>query len=169
MNSPKSKKPCTLVALDTSSYATGYAVYKNAKFTQSGVIDLHKDKQHWEHMPQEIVKLLKRENPDILVVEQTTMQKNPDTLRKLSEIVGVAMGWALTNNADFIEMLPSEWRKAICEEGEKVPAKKENFKTLRDRLKDWSKEKVFYLFHKDVSDDESDAILIGLAWINKTK
>ena len=76
-------------------------------------------------------------------------------------IFGVVYGKCVENEIDFYELRPTEWRKLID------PGKKPR---KREELKEWSKQKVKELFNiNDVTDDESDAILIGRAYINLFK
>lgn len=88
----------------------------------------------------------------------TVVARNVQAQRLLTIILGAVYGWCVTNNIYFKMLRPSEWRALISKE-----------KKGRDRhaLKKWSIDTVKKLFNIDVTDDESDAILIGQAYINK--
>ena len=75
-------------------------------------------------------------------------------------ILGAVYGWCLVHNVYFEMLRPTEWRALIS---------KEKKGRKRDELKAWSVRKVKELFGIDVTDDESDAILIGLAYVKKYK
>ena len=152
-----------MVSLDTSSTVTGYAVFENGKLKKSGVIDETKEKDtliRKEYMILSINDLLTKENPDIVVIELTVVQKNANTQRLLSDILGTVWGWCLCNAAEYVEYRPTTWRKLVAGEDEKVPIK-------RDDAKIWSLDKCRELFHGVDTDDESDAILIGYARIRQ--
>lgn len=68
-------------------------------------------------------------------------------------------GKCVSEKIDWQDLRPTQWRKYAALEGEKVPKK-------REELKKWSINKVSEIFGVNVTDDESDAILIGLAYCN---
>lgn len=152
-------KKIKMISMDTSSFCTGYAIWENAVLMESGVVDLHKDKEHWYRMKVFLIGLLEKTRPDIIVIEHTTLQRkhgNVAALINLSQIIGVIEGYAIANKADFMQLYPSEWRSRIG-----------SYPKTREECKPWSLEKVKDLFHMEcLSDDESDAILIGQAYIN---
>ena len=97
-------------------------------------------------------------NPDIIVAEEMVVTRNAKTARNLTMVLGALLGKCLDNHIDWQTLRPTEWRKLI--DSGKKPRK-------REELKEWSKQKVKDLFDIDnVSDDVSDAILIGMAYIN---
>ena len=75
-------------------------------------------------------------------------------------ILGAVFGTCVCNNFNYCSLRPTQWRKAVRGEDEKLPRK-------RDELKLWSINKVAELYDiQEISDDISDAILIGRAFIN---
>lgn len=156
-------KICKMVSIDSSSSISGYAYFENGILKNSGRIDLHKEKDseiRIENMCLNLIDILNQYKPDIVVVEMTVVTRGAATQRMLSEIVGVIRGWALCNYAEFVRLRPSEWRKLVKNDDEFVPKK-------REELKIWSANKVNEIYNKEVEDDESDAILLGLARINQ--
>lgn len=151
---------CTLVALDTSTRATGVAVFENGEYTSSGTLMLNKNddaQTRFEIMVSQILDTLNEKQPDIVVIEQSIMTHNADTFRLLSMIVGAVYGYCVNHNIEYHSLTPSAWRSQI--DGKK-PKK-------REELKVWSKAKVDELYSVDTyTDDEADAILIGTAYIN---
>ena len=150
-----------LLSLDTSSSATGWALFVDGKYTESGLIDLKKIKNGGERLANmilELDKLINHYSPNSIVVENTVVLRNPAVQRMLTMILGAVYGKCVCNGIEYQSLRPTEWRKAI--DGEKKPKK-------RDELKEWSKQKAKDIFGVDnVTDDVSDAMLIGQAYIN---
>lgn len=154
-------KQCKLLSLDTSSSCSGWSIFLNGEYSNSGVFNLKKIKSSDERFKQMCTILLytlNTERPDIVGIEMTVVTRNAAAQRLLTMILGVVYGWCVVHNVEFIMLRPTEWRALISSE-------KKGRK--RDELKNWSISKVKTLFGKDVSDDEADAILIGQAIINK--
>lgn len=153
---------CKLISLDTSSSATGWGMFVNGEYRGSGVINLKKFKgtsqERMDEMCISISRLLKREHPNIVVVEETAVTRNAASQRMLTMILGFVYGWCLEHNTYFEMMKPTVWRSLISSE-------KKGRK--REELKAWSMKKVNELYGIDSGDDQSDAILIGQAYVNK--
>ena len=152
-----------ILSLDTSSKVTGYAVFNNGKLIRYSSIDKSDIKNSDERM-QDMVRcliiLIEREAPDVVVVEETVVTRNPQTQRMLSMILGAVFGTCVSNHFNYYSLRPTQWRKVVRGDDEKLPKK-------REELKLWSISKVAELFDiNDISDDISDAILIGQAFIN---
>jgi len=114
-------------------------------------------------MVQRIYQLIDSENPNIVIAEESIMNKNAEVHRMLTMILGTIYGECLRKKIDYRFLRPTTWRSLIRLEGEKLPRK-------RDDLKKWSLQKVNELFGViDVDDNVSDAILIGCAFLNKEK
>ena len=111
-------------------------------------------------MVYEITAIIEREAPDVVVIEETVVTRNPQTQRMLSMILGAVFGCCVINNFNYCSLRPTQWRKLVRWDDEKLPRK-------RDELKLWSINKVAELYGiQEISDDISDAILIGQAFIN---
>ena len=152
----------TLLSLDSSTKSTGWALWKDGFFCESGVIDLSDVKdmdQRSSQMMIQILTLLTDKEPDLVVVERMHVTRNMKVVRALCEVIGAIRGWCLCVDSFFYELGPTEWRKAI--------GMKTGREIKRDEYKQLSKEYVAEKFNvKDVTDDESDAICIGNAYIN---
>lgn len=152
-----------MIALDTSSTTTGYAIYENAVLKRHDVIDLSRAKCEpyirVKNMKIRLITLLKQEKPDIIVVETNWKKQNIKVVQTLSEIMGVVEGYALTNNVDYVRLAPSKWRSLI----------QTSYPKNRKELKIWAVDttKNIYPNIKIKTDDEADAILIGQALINE--
>ena len=155
---------CKLISLDTSTSSTGYAVYISGKLHRYDLIDFKRIKNTDERIKEMILKIyeiIETENPQIIVAEITVVTRNAQAQRNLTMILGAIHGKCLENNIFFSLLRPTEWRKLVNNEKEKLPRK-------REELKQWSKQKVSDILGiNDINDDISDAILIGQAYINR--
>ena len=80
------------------------------------------------------------------------------------ELNGIIEGYCLLNDAEYVTYTPSIWRMYVRD-------KEENLPRTRKELKVWAIKKVYNLF-PDANlrtDDEAEAILIGLARINEVE
>ena len=155
---------CKLISLDTSTSSTGYAVYISGKLHRYDLIDFKRIKNTDERIKEMILKIyeiIETEKPQIIVAEMTVVTRNAQSQRNLTMILGAIQGKCLENNIFFSLLRPTEWRKLVNNEKEKLPRK-------REELKQWSKQKVSDMLGiNDINDDISDAILIGQAYINR--
>ena len=158
---------CKLLSLDTSSSKSGWAYFENAKYKKSGVIDLgtkeckkkykgNSDKRI-EDMCLAVWDLLQKYKPDIIVIEKLNVSRNMNATRVLSKIIGVVYTYyILTDDCSYFEIQPTQWRSQLG---------MQSGKKKRDELKQLSIEYVKNTLGKDVTDDESDSICQGLAYI----
>lgn len=155
---------CKLISFDTSTNSTGYAVYLSGKFDRYNLLNFSHIKNSEERIKEMILKIyevINSENPQIIVAEMTVVARNAQAQRNLTMILGAIQGKCLEKDIFFYQFRPSEWRSLIKDYKEKLPRK-------REELKEWSKKKVSNIYEiNDVSDDISDAILIGQAYVNK--
>ena len=136
------KKKWKVLALDTSSNKTGWALFVNGKYAESGVIDLSKNKN-----VEDRIKKMCFSMPST---------RNADTTRKLSRIIGAVFYYCLSNNINYTEMACATWRKL-------VGIKNSN----RKKVKADSVNHVLQKYKLDISDDEADAINICEAFCIK--
>ncbi len=152
-----------ILALDTSTKVSGYAVFNGNQLIRYSSIDKSDETDgnvRMRDMVNDLSILIEREAPDVVVIEETVVTRNPQTQRMLSMILGAVFGTCVCNNFNYCSLRPTQWRKAVRGEDEKLPRK-------RDELKLWSINKVAELYDiQEISDDISDAILIGRAFIN---
>lgn len=137
-------------------------MFVDSKYQESGLINLKHIKDTSERLKQMILRIDELISPSDLsvtiVAETPVVVRNPQVQRLLTMIFGAVYTICAQRGYEFQELRPTEWRKLID------PGKKPR---KRDELKEWSKQKVEELFGiKDVSDDVSDAILIGQAYVN---
>ena len=153
---------CTkLLSLDTSTRNTGYSVYKNGTLSSYGSISV-KGNEPLDKMLGKTASLLDKCRPDIVVIENTVVLRNARVQRDLTQILGGVRFWCIQNGACFYTLNPTEWRRLVKDTDETLPR-------TRQELKDWSVSKASKYSHKELtSNDVSDAILIGQAYINLT-
>lgn len=155
-----------LVSLDTSSSCSGWAVFINGEYLNSGVFNYRKEKDGEERLKKMCINLLSflnKEDPNIIAVECTVVSRNVQAQRTLTKILGVIYGWCITHDCEYIELRPTEWRSLT----KRISTEK--IGRTREELKQWSIKRVKELFGLEVSDDEADALLIGQALINRYK
>ena len=153
-----------LISIDPASRITGWALYENAKLKQSDIIDFSKSKLESEsrlyYMKLRILNLLEEYKPQIVVVEVSRSSNNIKVQRMLSELVGVIEGWSILNKVDYVTYTPSKWRQFVRNKTDNIPKHNKELKVW-----DINRVKEFYPGIKLKTDDEADAILIGLARI----
>ena len=110
-------------------------------------------------MMSHIEEMLDKYTPVVVVMEDGYGQNDMMTLKMLSRIHGDVIGWARRHGAEMVIKTPSAWRKEVG-----MPLRDANKKLLkREQLKELSKNIVKQVFGIDVTDDEADAICIGLS------
>lgn len=154
----------TLLSLDTSTTSTGWAVFQNGIYQDSGVIDeFKKEKNGYKRLGLMVKKLLmyiEQLNPDIIVIEKDVVFGNMKVIDMLMKIIGAVYGFCLKNEITYYEFAPSEWRKYV---------KLQAFGRKRTEFKQASIKYVKDNFNKEVNDDEADAICVGIAYCKKFK
>lgn len=152
----------TLLSLDTSTTSTGWAIFKDGKYQESGVIDdFKKVKNGHERLKLMTKKLLDnigQLKPDIIVIEKDVVFGNMKVIDMLMKIIGAVYGFCLFNGITYYEFAPSEWRKYV---------KLQTFGRKRDEFKKASIKYIKDNLNMEVNDDEADAICIGLAYCKK--
>lgn len=148
------------IAFDQSTKKTGWSIFIDGKLENYGIIDFSKEKDSEKRinlMGKEILRLLSKEKPNMISCEHPQGEgRNVLVVSKLSEIIGIIRAYSLSKDIDFIEIMPSEWRR-YCEMSQG--------KKKRDELKQMSIDFVKEIFNKDVSEDTADAICQGYGYI----
>ena len=149
----------TMISLDTSSTTTGVAVRIDGKLKEYFPLVKPKKEKDSNWMSYEVLKILTKYNPDIVIVEDAAVSRNMQTVRVLVMLIGIIKGWCIAKSVFFDTFKPSVWRKLVANEGEKIPLKREESKA-------WAINKVKQLYNIEAIDDVCEAILIGQAYIN---
>lgn len=155
-----------MLSLDLATKKSGLAYWENDTYKESYVIDHEKIKDIEERtikMGKSLIDALNYFKPNVVYGEDSFKGRNPKTMKYLSRLHGVVMGWCLEHNAEYEFVMPSAWRKY-------VPDFPNGRGVERDEQKAFSinyVEKKYKIVPK--TDDESDAILVGEGMINKHK
>ena len=155
-----------MISLDTSSTKTGWAYFENGKYVESNVINLndrecqkkYKDNsdKRIEDMCLHIIDLLKKYEPNIIVLEKLNVGRNMVAVRCLSKIIGVVYCYSILNNCFYYEIQASQWRSQIGIQGKN---------RKRDEYKKLAIEYVKNALDIEVTDDEADSICVGIGYI----
>lgn len=148
-----------MLSLDTSTTATGVAVWNNGNLAQHFIVSTSKKSTNKTHeMILLLTDILKWYNPDIVICEELNVINNVATAKKLSSVIGAIEGISVFIGAHFDTLPPSVWRKQISDAGHMPPKH-------RNDLKKWDIEQTIRLFNIIPEDDnEADAILVGEAY-----
>lgn len=148
-----------ILSYDQSTRVTGWALFDNGRYVESGVIDLHKIKDTDERSKQmglEICRVIEKCRPDEMIIEEVAMQSNVSTLKKLARIQGMAIGFATAHGISTHILEPTKWRSTLgYRQGPKVP---------REELKQQSRDFIKNVLGLSIeSEDENEAVCINEA------
>ncbi len=153
-----------VMAWDQSTTKSGWSVWESLTIEAYGLIDWSDKKlklstdERFEKMCVSIMEQIKETEPEIVLIEDTTMQRNPQALKLLSRLQGFIFAVCLLNGIEFQIVHPSTWRSVL---GFK--------KAKRDELKKRAMEFVHEeLFINDATEDESEALCIGYSYLIDT-
>lgn len=148
-----------IISFDQSTRLTAYAVFDDGKLEQYNFIKLKTkdtDKRFVE-MIQRIVEVIADVAPDVVVLENVSLQTNAATLTSLARLLGAITGWCIFEDIQYDLYYASQWRSIL------------GFKNGRNCNREYYKEKAIAyikdLFGVDEGDDVAEAICIGLAYI----
>ena len=148
-----------ILSFDQSTRVTGYACFNSEKYFDSGVIDLHDitdTEKRSREMGIKICDVIKKYKPDVIIIEEVQQQGNPDTLKKLARIQGIAIGFAAANDIELHIVEPTRWRKVLeYKQGRGV--KREE---LKQQSMDYVEEHLGFDYF---SEDRCEAVCINLA------
>ena len=105
-----------VLAFDQSTRVTGYSVFDDAVYVDSGIIDVSKITDTSERTRQMGILLcdkIAETKPDTIVIEEVQCQSNVDTVKKLARLQGIAIGYAAAHNIPLHILEPSRWRAAL--------------------------------------------------------
>lgn len=149
-----------LVGIDSSTTATSISLFINGKYKDYTLIKIDKNEYptKWDRldpMLKEIGNVLDRYKPDIIYQENSYKGNNVDNLKALTNILGGVRFWAIMNESEYYQLMPSQWRKVLS-----LNEYEADRKVLKQKTIEYI-EKKFKI--KVPQDDVSDSIAIGLA------
>jgi Holliday junction resolvasome RuvABC endonuclease subunit len=156
-----SKLPPFFLAVDAATYSTGLAFFDrkgNLLGHQMFVVD--KKVTYFDRLSrikEEIIRLIKENKIKCVILEDIQYQQNPALFKKLAMLQGV-LRFAIVKEAqiELVTALADEWRSFNNILGQK-----------RAEQKEAAKKRGKIIFQKDISEDEVEAIFLGLYGINK--
>lgn len=146
-----------VISFDQSTSITGYAIWIDGKLEKYNklIVENPDKKNPWFRMREMydmITVLIDEENPDFVGFEGVQYQGGLGTYQVLSEMRGVLAAKLFEIDVGFEDIMPTEW-KSFC--GITANAKR---KIQKDETRQMVKEE----FGLEVSEDEADAIALGL-------
>ena len=162
MSVKKGVKKIKILCFDQATRITGYSVFEDNKLIAYGTLKANPNEKNYierlKEMNEMIVDLIEKAKPDYVVIEEIQYQNNQLTYKQLSQLQGIIMAYLFKIDIGFTIIEPSAW-KAFCN----IKGKK------RDEQKTNTIKFVKAKFGIDVSEDEADAISIGIWAINYIK
>lgn len=148
-----------ILAFDQSSRLSGWAIFEDGEYVDSGVIDKHKitdsDKRVAE-MGLAIYRKIKETAPDLIIAENIQNQSNTATVILLARLQGMILGYCAAHKIRVEILGPSQWRSEL--------AFKQGPKVKREELKKQAMNYVEKNFDvEDCTEDQAEAICIGSA------
>ena len=144
-----------LLALDQSSHITGYAIFEDGKYLQSGVFSL-KSADLGERLyayRKKLIELIDIFNIDKVAFEDIQLQGTTNgvtTYRILAEIIGITEELLTELKIPYQIINSNTWKSKLKIKGKQRTEQKKN-------CQQW----VLDTYNKKVSSDEADAIAIG--------
>lgn len=154
------------LALDQSLNLTGFAYFdSNGILIESNTFNIPKNKLIEERLAafyKHLTNLVKDENIEHIFFEDIQYQNNKDTFKKLAFVQSTILLWCYWNQIKYTILSPSHWRKIITDNYNikfgraRAEQKKNCFDFI---IKKWN------LSESDITEDEADAIALGMAGI----
>ena len=147
-----------ILSFDQASVVTGYALFDDGKYIESGVIKKKKDTPIVERVPSMALAIcakIKDIKPDVVAIEDIQNQSSIKTVVDLARLQGGIIMYCVSKGIPIEIYHPSTWRKAL--------QFTQGSKTKRDDLKKQATEYIKALGFNIDSEDESEAVCINLA------
>lgn len=147
-----------VISFDQASLISGWSIFENGIYIDSGVIT--KDKkipiiQRVPQMAKAICEKIESSNVDVVIIEGIQNQGSIKTTLDLARLQGGIMMWCEINQKPLHILSPSEWRSAL--------KFKLGAKTKRDELKVQAEDYVSEHYKLDINTDEAESICINVA------
>lgn len=149
-----------IVSFDQSTKLSGYAVFDDGEYVDSGIIDMSKSKLETGarsfEMAKALWKVIKHYKPEHLVLEDVQLQKNnAKTMIILARLAGMIIGYAEAHKVKTHIVSPSQWRAQLqYTQGPKVK---------REMLKQQSIDYVRECLKLELPEDQAEACCMGIA------
>jgi Holliday junction resolvasome RuvABC endonuclease subunit len=147
-----------ILSFDQASVITGWALFDDGYYIDSGVIKKSKDVPIADRVPAmalAICKKIKDVQPDVVIIEDIQNQSSVKTVIDLARLQGGIIMYCANKSIPIKIYHPSTWRREL--------GFIQGTKTKRDALKEQATEYVKELGFNIESEDESEAVCINLA------
>ena len=147
-----------VISLDQASLISGWCIFEDGAYIDSGVITKNKKIPIIQRVPQmaeAICQKIEDSNVDVVIIEGIQNQGSIKTTLDLARLQGGIMMWCETNQKTLHILPPSEWRAAL--------KFKLGSKTKRDELKIQAENYVSEHYKLEIGTDEAESICINAA------
>lgn len=157
------------LALDQALQTTGWAIFENDKLINHGHFSIPANKPIEQRLLSIMKNLSELENQfefGNIFFEDIQSQQNKETYKKLAYVQAAIMIWCYNTGHKFTILSPSHWRSVLKDKY------KISFGRARVEQKKAAQDLVRQQFNFEATEDECDAICIGLAGLiesQKTK
>ena len=148
-----------ILSCDQSTNLTGFALFDNGEYVESGVIDKHKIKDADERIAEmglAICRKIKEYKPDCVVIEDIQKQTNTKTVIFLARLQGCVILYCASKGIDIKILHPTEWRR-ILSYSQGPGVKREE---LKEQSINYVKERLGF---DTFTEDQCEACCIGMA------
>lgn len=175
----------TLISIDASTTKTGICIfevtedallYKTHHLLVAPKADYHKagknqsvykkfkleqTKSRVEYMITHLYTYFMHYQPDVIIMEDIYTKSDPHSVKMLGRIQGAVLGYGLDKGCHVIFTSPQEWRSRVG-----IKSREGNTIYKRPELKKQAVALVKDIYGLLVTDDEAEAICIGLSYKN---
>ena len=149
------------LSLDAATYVTGYALFnKEGQKITNGVITIPKKTEYYERLrilKESILEIIYKNNVKVVILEDVQYQFNPVLFKKLSMMQGyIRMGIIKEAHRPLVTAMANEWRSYNNIISQKRKPQK------ADAIS-----RAIAIFKEQYTEDESEAILLGMYGIYK--
>lgn len=145
----------TILSIDSGIERTGYAIFKDKKYVTSALIKTSKSLSTEKRLIaifNKLKEIMKKYNPDVMVLEQLLFFKNQKTFIRVAQAQGIVMLLAAQNKIKVEFLTPLQIKQIITGYGQA------DKKSVQKMIKLTTEIEIS-------QDDEADAVACGLAYI----
>lgn len=147
-----------VISFDQATATSGYAVIEDGVYKKSGTINVRANTpmdERFAIMTKGICQVIADGDADCVAIEDVQQQVNKQTFKQLARLQGAIIGYCCVNDIPCLIYPATTWRKKLgFSQGQGI---------RRSGLKAQAIEYVKDNVHRNVNNDEADAICIGLA------
>lgn len=154
------------LALDQALQTTGWAIFDNDKLISHGHFTIPANKPieiRLRNFMRKLIELGQEFDFEYVFFEDIQSQQNKETYKKLAYVQAAIMIWSYFAELSFTILSPSHWRKVLKDKY------KISFGKSRKEQKSAAQQLVRQQFDIEATEDECDAICIGLAGIEERR